>query len=99
MKTVAASVVALCTVAINAMSVDAFAADGTIYFNGQIVLSTEAPDHPATLVSDEIHPRRSMAEQSLPLEAEFELLDYYADYMDERGFSRTQLTLQTSAYE
>lgn len=99
MNLLAASVVALCSVAINGMPMDASAADGTIYFNGQIVLSTVAPEQSAVRLFDEHRPLHSMDTQSLPLKAEFELLDYYADYMSEQGVARTTLTLQTSAYE
>jgi hypothetical protein len=35
----------------------------------------------------------------MPLEARFELLDYFADYMQERGKTRSQLTVKTNAYE
>lgn len=99
MNLLAASVVALCSLTIHGMSVDAFAADGVIYFHGQIVLSTMAPDRAETKMLNQNQPRHSLARQSLPLKAEIELLDYFAGYMRDRGVAQTQLTLQTSAYE
>ncbi|HEY5850619.1 MAG TPA: hypothetical protein VIT62_07645 [Lysobacter sp.] len=99
MNVVAASLAALFGLTASLMCVDAFATDGTITFSGEIVVSTTDPDHRVAPPPDEIAPQRTTAEQSLPLAAEFELLDYFADYMFERGIARSQLTLQTDAYE
>jgi len=97
MKFVAASVVALCSLAIGPVQA-ASATDGTIYFNGEIVLSTMAPEESTAPIFHSM-PQHSMVRKSLALEAEFDLLDYYAEYMVERGVARTRLTLQTSAYD
>lgn len=75
------------------------ASDGTIYFSGEIVLSTIDPRLQVPLVPDGLVPRYTTALRPLPLEAQFELLDYFADYMDERGTARSQLSVKTDAYE
>jgi hypothetical protein len=99
MKVLAAIVVAMSSLATNLAPGTTYASDGTIYFSGQIVLSTldprlQAPRDPKGLV-----PRHATALQAMPLEARFELLDYFADYMQERGKTRSQLTVKTNAYE
>ncbi|HEY5802227.1 MAG TPA: hypothetical protein VIT90_00850 [Lysobacter sp.] len=99
MNVLAASFAMLCSLAASLVSADALAADGTIFFTGEIVLSTADPGIHTVAIPDGIAPQHTSAEQSLPLDAEFELLDYYADYMDESGIARAQLTLQTAAYE
>lgn len=75
------------------------ASDGTIYFNGEIVLSTIDPHIQAPRNPDGLVPRHASALRPLPLEAQFELLDYFADYMQERGTARSRLTVKTVAYE
>ncbi len=76
----------------------ACASDGTIYFSGEIVLSTVDP-RPQAPREDGLRPRHTTATRPLPQEARFELLDYFADYMRERGTARTQLSVKTAAYE
>ncbi len=99
MNFAAGSALALSSLVLSAMPLAVSATDGTIYFSGQIVLSTVAPDQAATPILDRVSPRRSMALQPLPLEAEEGLLDYFAEYMHGQGIARRQLTLQASAYE
>jgi hypothetical protein len=76
-----------------------YASDGTIYFSGEIVLSTVDPRLQPPRTPDALVPHHTTALQPLPLESRFELLDYFADYMRERGTERAQLTVKTDAYE
>jgi hypothetical protein len=98
MNVLAASVVVLSCLPTSLAS-DAYASDGTIYFSGEIVLSTIDPLPHAPRAADGPVPIRSTALRPLPVETQFELLDYFADYMSERGTARTQLSMKTDAYE
>ncbi len=75
------------------------ASDGTIFFSGEIVLSTTDPRSQAPRAPHDLAPQHTTALRPLPLVARFELLDYFADYMRERGTARSQLAVKTIAYE
>jgi len=95
MNALAASAVVMSSLAASVVH----ASDGTIYFSGEIVLSTIDPRRQALRAPDALVPHHTTALRPLPRESQLELLEYFADYMHERGTLRSQLTVKTDAYE